>query len=303
MAFEVSGVLAPVFTPFMESGSVDLSVIPIYMAYLDKHQVNGILVGGTTGEGMSLSVEERKSLLEAWMTAARPFGAKVIVQVGGAPLPDVLELAKHAEKLGADGMMTLPELYYKPKTVEQLVCYLQSVSEAAPNLPLIYYHFPMMTGVDVNMRQLFSEASTNLPNLKGAKADLGIADQVADLLAEDQKIFIANHHIAPSVLMGHDSSIATVANLFPDLVHNIVQTVKDGDVPKARVMQHRLNQLVDAIASQGDFVPAMKATMELVTGIRLGPTRHPLAPLNIVQRKSLRDTLISLDVQLQMTVE
>ena len=52
--------------------------------------------------------------------------------------------------------------------------------------------------------------------------------------------------------MGHDSSIATVANLFPDLVHNIVETVKDGEVGKARVLQKRLNKIVDAIASQGD---------------------------------------------------
>ncbi|PZC77822.1 hypothetical protein B5X24_HaOG202933 [Helicoverpa armigera] len=250
---------------------------------------------------MSLSVQERKSLLEAWIAAARPFGAKVIAQVGGAPLPDVLELATHAEKLKADGIMTLPELYYKPRTVDQIVCYLQQVSEAAPTLPIIYYHFPMMTGVDVSMNKLFQEASTRIPNFKGVKADLGVAMEVAYLLREDQKIFIANHHIAPSVLMGHDTSIATVTNLFPDLVHNITSAVKNDDVIKARTLQKRLNELVNGLAAEGDFVPAMKTAMELVTGIRMGQTRPPLVSFNYEQRSRLKDTLIRLDVKLQNT--
>ncbi|KAH9643028.1 hypothetical protein HF086_013589 [Spodoptera exigua] len=193
MVFEVAGILAPVFTPMTDTGAVKLSVIPAYMEHLKKHRVDGILVGGTTGEGMSLDVEERKSLLEAWMSVARPLNTKVIAQVGGAPLPDVLELAKHAEKLNVDGIMALPELYYKPKTVDQLIGYLHKVSSAAPTLPLLYYHFPMMSGVNVNMKELFSSASSKLPNFKGAKADLDVAEQVAALLAQDQKIFIANH--------------------------------------------------------------------------------------------------------------
>ncbi|XP_047033969.1 N-acetylneuraminate lyase A-like [Helicoverpa zea] len=305
-AFDVQGVLAPVFTPFLESGSIDFSIIPSYMAYLNENHINGILVGGTTGEGMSLSVHERKSLFEAWIAAARPFGTKVIAQVGGAPLPDVLELATHAENLKADGLMTLPELYYKPRTVDQLVCYLQQVSGAASTLPIVYYHFPMMTGVDVSMPKLFQEASKlklklKLPNFKGVKADLGVAMEVAHLLREDQKIFIANHHIAPSVLMGHDTSIATVTNLFPVLVHNIVSAVKDSDVVNARVLQKRLNEIVTALAVEGDFVPAMKTAMELVTGIRMGQTRPPLVSFNYEQRSRLKDTLIRLDVKLQDT--
>ncbi|CAH1637870.1 unnamed protein product [Spodoptera littoralis] len=293
--------LAPVFTPMSETGAVNLSVIPTYMEHLKKHRVNGILVCGTTGEGMSLNMEERKSLLEAWVSVAKPVHINVVAQVGGAPLPDVLELAKHAEKLNVDGIMTLPELYYKPRTVDQLISYLQKVTAAAPTQPLLYYDFPMMSGVNVNMKELFKSASSKLPNFKGAKADLNVAEQVSDLLDSDQRIFIANHHIAPSVLMGHDSSIATVVNLFPELVHNIRQAVKDGEVVKGKLLQRRLNALVDAIASKGDFVPSMKTAMELTTGIRVGPTRPPLVPLNCVQRKDLRNSLVDLDVQIQMT--
>ncbi|KAF9806884.1 hypothetical protein SFRURICE_005841 [Spodoptera frugiperda] len=113
-----------------------------------------VSVSGTTGEGMLLKVEERKSLLEAWVSVARPAQMKVIAQVGGGPLPDVLELAKHAEKLNVDGIMTLPELYYKPRTVDQLISYLQTVSAAAPTLPLIADLFTKNT-VDPMFLQVF----------------------------------------------------------------------------------------------------------------------------------------------------
>ncbi|KOB76588.1 putative N-acetyl neuraminate lyase, partial [Operophtera brumata] len=148
--------------------------------------------GGTTGEAASLNVAERKQLLAAWIKAARPHGVSVISQVGGAPLPDVIELAKFSEEVAADAMMTLPELYYKPRNVEQLVTYLQTVSSAAPALPLVYYHFPMMSGVDLNMQDFFATAKDRIPNFMGMKADLNVAVQVADQLAPDQRVFIAN---------------------------------------------------------------------------------------------------------------
>lgn len=106
-----------------------------------------ILVNGTAGEFMSMTVDQRKKVLEAWLKAAKTTGQYVMVQIGGAPLPDVLELAKHAEKSGAHSILCLPELYIKPTKNEDLVSYLKLVSKAAPNTPLLYYHVPMFSDV------------------------------------------------------------------------------------------------------------------------------------------------------------
>ncbi|KAL0868964.1 hypothetical protein ABMA27_007291 [Loxostege sticticalis] len=295
--FDIKGIIAPVFTPVDHDGSVNLGVIPEYAAYLNKHKVDGVLIGGTTGEFVTLSLDERKELLGAWIKEAKPLGLKVIAQVGGVPLPDVIAMAKYASHINADAIMTLPELYFKPKTSEQLVDYLELVSQAAPSLPLIYYHFPMMSGVDFNMAEVFKLASSRIPNFKGMKADLGVAVQVADYLQEDQRIFIANHLLAPSALLGHDSSIATVTNLFPDIVHDVVESTKAGDVTRARNAQEKMNRLVAAIASQGEFVPSMKAAMELISGIQVGPPRQPLAPLDQLRRSRLADNLKNLGVE------
>lgn len=73
----------------------------------------------------------------------------------GFNLKFIFQQAKYASHINADAIMTLPELYFKPKTSEQLVDYLELVSQAAPSLPLIYYHFPMMSGVDCEYQFAF----------------------------------------------------------------------------------------------------------------------------------------------------
>ncbi|XP_061721979.1 N-acetylneuraminate lyase-like [Cydia pomonella] len=288
--FDIKGVIAPVFTPIDDAGCINFSVIPEYFNYLHENGVHGILVGGTTGESITLNLEERRALLEAWVKA-RPEGMKIIMQVGGVPMPDVIKMAQYAEQLKADAIMTLPEIYYKPKTVEHLVDYLHAVSSAAPSLPLLYYHFPMMSGVDVNMPEFFKLASARIPNFKGMKADLGVALQVSDQLGEDQRIFNGNHLVAPPVLLGHDSSIATVTNMFPRLVRGVIDAVKGGEVVKARALQEKLNNLVTAISSQGEFLPTMKAAMPMITGIQVGPPRRPLASIDDQKKNQLMENL------------
>ncbi|XP_028031357.1 N-acetylneuraminate lyase-like [Bombyx mandarina] len=296
MASNIEGILAPVFTPMYEDGEVNYSVIADYLSFLKRKNINGILVGGTTGEAASLSLQERKDVLNAWLQSARRHKIKVIAQIGGMPLPDVIEMAQFAEDVEVDAIMTLPELYYKPRNVEQLVSYLETVSKAAPTLPLIYYHFPMMSGVDLNMKRFFALASSRIPNFMGMKADLNVAVKVADLLAPDQKIFMANHHLAEAALMGHESSIATVTNMFPELVQTIVNAVSTGDVNTARKLQETLNRAVDNITEQGEFLPCMKSAMPMITGIQVGPPRRPLFAVDETTKKNIEDRLKAINI-------
>lgn len=113
-----------------------------------------MLVHGSTGEGPALSVKERKVISEAWVAAAKPTNLHVMIQVGGCPFPDVKELAEHAEQIGADSILTLPELYFKATQPEQLIEYLREISSVAPNTPLFYYHIPMWSNVTSKTHKL-----------------------------------------------------------------------------------------------------------------------------------------------------
>lgn len=78
-----------------------------------------------------------------------------MIQVGGAPMDDVIEMARHAESKGADALLCLPDLYFKPTNCQQLLNYLKIIGEAAPNTPLLYYHIPMMTNVNCEFLKFY----------------------------------------------------------------------------------------------------------------------------------------------------
>lgn len=94
-----------------------------------------------------MNIIERKAICESWSAATKITKQHLMIQVGGAPLPDVLELAQHAENMKVHSILCLPELYFKPKNVNELIDYLTIVGKAAPNTPLLYYHIPQFTNV------------------------------------------------------------------------------------------------------------------------------------------------------------
>lgn len=109
--------------------------------------MHGIMVNGMTGEGMTLTMDERKKLTEKWLEVARKYELKMVINIGGIDLPEIYELAEHAEKLKVDAVMLLPDLFYRPRVEEDLVMYLKDIMLHMPTRPVLYYHIPMMTEV------------------------------------------------------------------------------------------------------------------------------------------------------------
>lgn len=128
--------------------SLDVRPINRYAEWLKTQTVSGVLVNGVVGEGPMMRVRERKANCEYWLRAAVRHDLMILVQVGGAPLPDVLSLAAHAEEMQVSGVVSLPELFYRPRNVDQLVGYCQHVASRCHTRPFFYYHVPSMTGVD-----------------------------------------------------------------------------------------------------------------------------------------------------------
>ncbi|KAL4720802.1 hypothetical protein ACJJTC_015271 [Scirpophaga incertulas] len=143
------------------------------------------------------------------------------------------------------------------------------------------------------MTELYRELISKVPNFKGLKADLSVAVQLDDLLLPDHKIFIANHFLTPSAVLGYDSSIATVNNLFPRLVRELVESATKNAPKIAMSKQTKLNALVAAITHEGkyDFGPSMKYAMGVVTGINMGPPRRPLQKLDSKQMDQIKLSL------------
>lgn len=127
---------------------MNYEVIDKYCLYLKTNGVNGVLINGTTGEGTCLRLDERKRLAEKWLVACRKYDVTMMLQIGGCDIFGVFELAHHAEKIGVDCVLCLPDLFFKPKIEEDLVSYIKSIAKYCPTRPFYYYHIPRMSGVD-----------------------------------------------------------------------------------------------------------------------------------------------------------
>lgn len=298
--------MVPVFTPFNNDSqrTVNLAVIPQYAEFLAKKNVTGILVNGTTGEGTSLSVAERKATATAWANAVKTTKQHLMIQVGGTTLPDVLELAKHAESLKVDSLLCLPELYFKPTTISQLTDYLEMVSKAAPNTPLLYYHIPMLTNVNIHMGQFLESLGDRIPTFVGIKFTSSNLDEgIQALNAANKKytVFLGNDQLVNAgCAHGMDSYIATSINMLPELSQEILAQWKAGNILKARELQDMLTKAVITISKYGNWVETMKVAMTTLTNMEVGPTRKPLVTLSTEIRTSMAKDLQNLGLQVKL---
>uniref|UniRef100_A0A8C2G9S2 N-acetylneuraminate lyase n=1 Tax=Cyprinus carpio TaxID=7962 RepID=A0A8C2G9S2_CYPCA len=167
---KLTGLVAATFTPLTAEGEINLSVIGPYIDYLiEKQNVKSVFINGTTGEGFSLTVDERKQLAAAWCQHGKAKLEQVIVHVGCMSIKDSQELARHAASIGADGIAVISPSYFKPINADALRLYLKEVSTYAPDLPMYYYHIPGMTGVALDAADVLNGIERMIPSFQGVK--------------------------------------------------------------------------------------------------------------------------------------
>jgi N-acetylneuraminate lyase len=256
--------------------------------------VGGVFVCGTTGEGPSLSIEERMRLAERWIDVGPQAGVDVLVQVGTSSVAQSKALAAHAQKIGALAIGCLPPFYQKPDSVDALVAYCAAVAAAAPGLPFYYYHIPRMTGLDLPMPEFLEKGSKRIPNLAGMKfthQDMGQAMRC--LALEDGRFNILlgwDEGWLAGLGIGIQGAIGSTFNFAAPIYRHVRESFEAGDLETARDGQRRALAMISTILRYGPMVAASKAVMSLV-GVDCGPPRLPLLPLSDAARAGLQDDL------------
>lgn len=291
------GPMAPVFTPFhKESGDVNIIMIPKYAEYLQNAGVKGILVNGTAGEGVSMTMDERKLVLEEWMKVSKN-RFTVMAQIGGRGLREVQDLAKHAEGLGVDALLCLPDLFFRPKTVPELVDYLKYVSDAAPKTSLFYYHIPAFTGVILDMPELLRTGKDKIPTLGGIKFTNNNLQEGADCLNINRNeftVFLGNEQtLAGACILGFDCCLIIGLNLVPDLVFRIMNSVVKNQNKEALEYQNKFSNIINKISKDG-FLAGTKAAMSIISDLEMGDPRPPMQAFNAEQLEWLKKELANL---------
>jgi N-acetylneuraminate lyase len=165
---KTKGLIAAPPTAFEADSSIDLNVVGPLAEHLKRQGVVGVFVNGTTGEGMSLSTEEREQLAAEWRKVL-PAGMKLFVHVGHNAQVESQRLARHAQSIGADAIATMAPGFFKPVGVDGVVNWCAPIAAAAPELPFYFYHMPSMNGVNLSIANFLPRAADRIPNLAGIK--------------------------------------------------------------------------------------------------------------------------------------
>lgn len=276
MQFHLDGLIAAVFTPLEDDGSLNLKQVPAVVDHLDADGVEGIYILGSTGEGVSMSREERRRVAEAYVQEAQG-RLKTVVQVGHNSLVEATQLAAHAQEIGADAISALPPFYFRPDSVDTVLDCLQEVASGAPELPLYYYHIPGKTGVEVDVEKLCRRGVERLPTLAGVKySDPNLqAFQRGDLFLNGDLDFLmgVDEMLLSGLTAGMDGAVGSTYNFAAPLYRKIIQEFTDGNVLKARAYQTKAVKMIDVILDTCGR-PGLKAMMSVV-GVGCGGQRLP----------------------------
>lgn len=291
----LTGLIAAPHTPLRPDGSVALDVILPQARLLAHNGVSGAFICGTTGEGASLTSEERRHVAEAWL-AARPAALSVIVHVGHLSLGEACAFARHAQDIGADAIATIAPSFFKPATMVELVAWCAQVAAAAPQLPFYYYHMPGMTGVALPAADFLSVASTQIPNLAGVKFThenlMDFGRSTGHSGGKYNVLFGRDEILLPGLSLGARGAVGSTYNFAAPLYLRIIEAFDRGDLATARGDQARAMEFIGVLDRHGGLA-AGKCVMKLI-GLDCGPVRLPLRALTDRDEASLREGLANI---------
>lgn len=286
---ELKGICPAIVTPFDSQGDFD----PAAMRKIVRHQleagVHGFYVCGGTGEGMLLTVKERRSVLETVLDEVQG-RVVVIAHIGAFQTADTLTLARHASEVRSDAIAAIPPAYFFKPDALGIVRYYTALAEAS-SVPVLVYNIPQRTGV--NMTQDLFDQLLALPNVVGMKESSGNVYSLSLFFIGGKKPVIFQGEdtvLLPGLLMGACGGIGATYNMWPQHFVKLWDAFQAKDMDTAASTQLRINELVNAFQGKGNFFSGVKQVLAWM-GLECGTGRTPNRPLTDEETAKLRKSL------------
>lgn len=296
------GIFPAFYACYDKNGNVSAQATKTFVEHLIGKGIAGLYVGGSSGECIYLSVEERKQTLEAVMEVAKGRIA-IIAHVACNNTKDSQELARHAESLGVDAIAAIPPIYFRlPERA--IAKYWNDISSAAPNTDFVIYNIPQLAGVALTL-SLFDEMLKN-PRVIGVKnssmpiQDIQMFKRQAKL--NNKEIIVFNgpdEQFVGGRLIGADGGIGGTYGVMPELFVKLNSLIESGDFKNAGRLQDDIDEVIYTMCStKGNMYATAKSALKKLYGLELGGVREPLLNLaeedNVIVEKvvSLVETAI-----------
>ncbi|BFK80981.1 N-acetylneuraminate lyase [Clostridium baratii] len=267
------GIYSALLVSFDKEGNInEKGLREIIRHNIDKCKVDGLYVGGSTGENFMLSTDEKKKIFDIAIDEAKG-EVKLIAQVGSVNLKEAVELAKYVTDLGYNAISAVTPFYYK-FDFEEIKNYYETIVNSVDN-KLIIYSIPFLTGVNMSLEQ-FAELFKNekIIGVKFTAADFYLLERIRKAF-KDKLIFAGfDEMLLPAAVLGIDGAIGSTFNINGIRARKILESAQNGDIKTALDIQHITNDLITDILNNGIY-QTIKLVLE-EQGVNAGYCRKPL---------------------------
>jgi N-acetylneuraminate lyase len=277
------GIIPALYACYDKNGAVSIPRTKALTQWLIDQGVDGLYVGGSSGECIYQTKDERKAVLEAVMEIAKG-KITVIAHIACNNTAESCELAKHAESLGVDAIASIPPIYFKlpPYAIAK---YWNDMSAAAPNTEFIIYNIPQLAGVSLTT-DLLNEMLKN-PMVAGVKNSSPATQDIQmwrdEAIKQNRSFAVFNgpdEQLISGLVMGACGGIGGTYGVMPKLYIKLYQCVKSGDMATALDIQNDCCRIIYKLCTGcGNLYAMIKETLRRMGCPDCGSVRDPLPEL------------------------
>ncbi len=297
---KIEGLIAAPFAPLDKKGRVVYDRIPAYFDILSKNRIAGAFINGSTGEGVSLSQKEKTKITEMWVEQKpKKEELKIINLVGGTSYIECIETAKMSAQVGVDAIAILAPYYFKPGNAGQLAEFIAKIAEAVPQMPVYFYHIPVLTGCYVPMFDFLKAAAPMIPNLAGIKfTNEDFMDFQTCLNFENGKfdmLWGRDENLLSALVLGARGGVGSTYNYAAPLYYQMIEAFDKGDLPRARFLQQMSIDMIRLLGKYGGIATG-KAYMKYI-GFDCGEFRLPIKNMTAESFEAFKKDVKALDME------
>jgi 4-hydroxy-tetrahydrodipicolinate synthase len=286
---QIRGIIPPVVTPMLPNEDVDLPRLREVIDHLIGKGVHGIFVLGTTGECYALDEREKQAIVAAAVEHVNK-RVPVFAGTGAETTREAIRMTKMAEKEGVDGVSIITPYFVMPNQTEMADHYRRIAGQTS--LPIVLYSNPATCG-GLKIGPETVARLAEVPNIRGIKdssGDLQNFIETVKLVPQSFGVLIGRDTLICAALMfGGAGAVPASCNLAPDLCVGIYEAFRRGDVEAAKAQQAKLSPVRISL-TLGTAPGTVKAAMNMM-GLKVGPSRSPIAPLTPDKQQKLRTIL------------
>ncbi|MEK4402980.1 dihydrodipicolinate synthase family protein [Sporosarcina sp. FSL K6-6792] len=273
------GIIPAFYACYDEAGEISPERIKALAIHLYEKGVQGLYVGGSSGECIYQNLEERKATLK-YVAESLKGQLTLIAHIGAPSTNESVELAKYAEELGYDALSAIPPIYFQlPESAIEK--YWTEIMDST-DLPFIIYNIPQTTGYNLSINLLKKLVQNDkLIGVKNSSMPVMDIERFKAAAHEDFIVFNGpDEQYVSGRLIGADSGIGGTYGVMPELFLKAEEFVSAGNFSEARKIQHDINDIIMALCSlNGSMYSVIKEIYKL-RGVNIGSVRGPLEPVS-----------------------